>query len=635
MRTLRSNIRRALDVLAKAGLDIRPILRRVLGRVRSRAEMARWLAENPVGQVIDSRDTGFSSPGVSITMASRNRAHCIGDAIRSVQAQSFADWELIVIDDGSTDGTCDTVASFAGDPRIRYVWQPPLGMAKARNHGLRLARGALIAYLDDDNLLYPDFLAAAVDTFSRKPDVDCLYGALVADMRSDGGPRISCDRFDRERLVRQNFIDMGQLVHRHELIERYGGMDESLECACDWDLVLRLTREKPAYRLPVLAIRYRTMDKNRISDTRPSGLDYLKVRRKWFAVLKTPRLPRVLYVLSHDARLSDGHVETEIRCMRRWGVDVEAWSKHEVAGPDESSVPVHRGDLGDAIAEVNPDVLHVHGLHAAIAHSEVLAAAGLPVTAWAPDFRAGAADNQVQQLLTQCWMRRIYHPSPRLADVDGSPKLRRQTAAFDTSLFRPAAAKDRRLVLLRTSAALARWDLPFFVGLASCVPDHRFVLAVATGSRHGADVEEMVAHWRQVGTPGELLVGVPRDELVSLIERAGLYLHTVAPADQGDASPIGMPTSIAEAMATGGHILVRDRGALVEYVGDAGRAYRDMDHAAALIRASAKWSDDEWHRALLRSVNRSFSNFADELALRPLFEDWCNILAECLTGFRD
>jgi cell pole-organizing protein PopZ len=69
---------------------------------------------------------------------------------------------------------------------------------------------------------------------------------------------------------------------------------------------------------------------------------------------------------------------------------------------------------------------------------------------------------------------------------------------------------------------------------------------------------------------------------------------------------------------------------LVEYVGDAGRAYRDMDHAAALIRASARWSDDEWHRAFLRSVNRSFSNFADELALRPMFEDWCDILAERL-----
>jgi glycosyltransferase involved in cell wall biosynthesis len=629
MQTLRSHIRRALDVLAKAGLDIRPILR-VLASVRSGAEMARWLAEHPIGTVIDSRDSGFSSPVVSITMVSRNRAHCIGDAIRSVQAQSFADWELIVIDDGSTDGTRDAVAKFTRDPRIRYVWQPPQGMAKARNHSLRLARGVFIAYLDDDNLFYPDFLAAAVDTFSRKPDVDCLYGALVADIRLDGGPRIWCDPFDRERLVRQNFIDMGMLVHRYELIERYGGIDESIEWACDWDLVLRLTHEKPAYRLPVLAIRHRTMDKNRMRrrDTRQFGFDYLKVRRKWFPVPKTPRLPHVLYVLSHDPRLNDSHVETEIRCMRRWGIHVEAWSKQEVASPYETSVPVHRGALSEAIAEVNPDVLHIHGLNAAIAHSEVLAAAGLPVTAWAPDFRA--TDNNIHQLLTQGWMRRIYHPSLELADDGGSPKLRRQTAAFDTSLFRPAAEKDRRLVLLRTSAALASLDLPFFFGLASRVSDHRLVLAVATCNRREANVEELVAHWRQVGAPGELLVDVPRDELVSLIERAGIFLHTAALADQGDASPIGLPTAIAEAMATGGHILVRDRGPLVEYVGDAGRAYRDVNHAAALIRACARWSDDEWHRAFLRSVNRSFSNFADELALRPLFEDWCDLLAERL-----
>jgi hypothetical protein len=55
-----------------------------------------------------------------------------------------------------------------------------------------------------------------------------------------------------------------------------------------------------------------------------------------------------------------------------------------------------------------------------------------------------------------------------------------------------------------------------------------------------------------------------------------------------------------------------------------------MDHAAELIRASARWSDDQWQRAWLRSVNRAFSNFADELVLRPLFEDWCEILGERL-----
>ena len=81
------------------------------------------------------------SPVVSVVVPTLNRAPVVADAIASVQAQQFRDWELIVVDDGSTDSTASIVEPFLADKRIRYVYQPSAGVAAARNHGIRLRAG--------------------------------------------------------------------------------------------------------------------------------------------------------------------------------------------------------------------------------------------------------------------------------------------------------------------------------------------------------------------------------------------------------------------------------------------------------------------------------------------------------------
>jgi hypothetical protein len=625
MQPLRLHIRSWLEALARAGLDARPFLRAALAGAaaipRSRKDL--WLARNPGPFAITGDIFGLPSPVVSVSMVSRNRAYCIGDAIRSVQAQSFTDWELIVIDDGSTDDTRAAVARFTDDPRIRYVRQRPLGMAAARNHSLRLARGQFIAYLDDDNLLYPDFLAAAVLTFSRLPDVDCLYGARIDEASSVRVNRIFFESFERARLLRYNIIDMGMLVHRRGLLDRYGGIDENIEIACDWDFALRITRDKPAHRMLAPAVRYRSIDAARMSVVRPLGEDYLKIQRKWFAAPTTPRLPRVLFLLPPDAG-RDGYAQTEARCMRQWGTDMAAWSEHGESGnPGGFPVPLHGGSLIDATAAFRPDCVHVHGLKCAATHAGALATAGLPVTIWAPDF--DAADERMRGLLAQDWIARAYCPTHRVAPAGTASKLRPQATPFDTSLFRPAARKDRSLILQVSGAAE---DWPSFLDLPRRFPTHHFVLAVPGVPETDAAAAGLLARWRERGAPGRLLFDPPRAEMVSLYEHAGIYLHAGVPADGEDRSGIPTPIAIAQAMATGAHILVPQVSPLVEQAGDAGRPYRNMAQAAKLIGTCAKWSDAEWNEAWVRSVNRSFIYFADELVLRPLFDDWCAILAE-------
>jgi hypothetical protein len=222
----------------------------------------------------------FGSPAVSVITPTWNRAALVGAAVRSVQAQRFADWELLVVDDGSTDDTAKVLAAFASDMRIRYVAQAHAGQCSARNHGLRLARGALIAYLDSDNVWYPNYLAMAVALFAAHPEVDCAYGGMVTDLHRRG-ERILFDPFDRARLLKGNFIGMSTFIHRRALVDRYGPFDEELRTLEDWDLILRYTAHAPAYRLPVLAVRYRTLDDKRVLAREPPAPAQARIQEKW------------------------------------------------------------------------------------------------------------------------------------------------------------------------------------------------------------------------------------------------------------------------------------------------------------------------------------------------------------------
>jgi glycosyltransferase involved in cell wall biosynthesis len=224
------------------------------------------------------------NPAVSIIMPTWNRAQLISDAIRSVQAQYYINWELIIIDDGSTDNTEQAVATFTCDTRICYIKQSHAGPAAARNLGLVRAKGAFVAYLDSDNLWYPGFLAAAVAAFVEDAARECLYGAVVSEKHFPRGQKdILFEPFDRQRLLAGNYIDMSSIVHRRELFIKYGGFDETLTRLLDWDLILRYTRDFPAYALPVLAVRYRAVDDKRISDNMPLEINFQKIVAKWKA----------------------------------------------------------------------------------------------------------------------------------------------------------------------------------------------------------------------------------------------------------------------------------------------------------------------------------------------------------------
>ncbi len=123
--------------------------------------------------------TDSAPVAVSIILPTYNRAAFLPGALASIRAQTFAAWELIVVDDGSTDGTGELVASRFREVRqpTRYVFQPNAGFYAARRAGVALARGKYLAFLDSDDLWLPHHLSAGVAALEANPDVDWVFAA--------------------------------------------------------------------------------------------------------------------------------------------------------------------------------------------------------------------------------------------------------------------------------------------------------------------------------------------------------------------------------------------------------------------------------------------------------------------------
>ncbi|MBI3009552.1 MAG: glycosyltransferase family 2 protein, partial [Candidatus Omnitrophica bacterium] len=115
----------------------------------------------------------MSFPLVSVIIPTYNRASMLREALESVRHQTVKDLEILVIDDGSTDETTQVVAGF-GEPAI-YFKQLNQGVAAARNLGIRKSRGVFVAFLDSDDLWYPQKLERQIDYLSTHPDIGLLY----------------------------------------------------------------------------------------------------------------------------------------------------------------------------------------------------------------------------------------------------------------------------------------------------------------------------------------------------------------------------------------------------------------------------------------------------------------------------
>lgn len=187
-------------------------------------------------------------PTVSVVIPTYNAAWCVGRAIDSVLAQSWQDLELIVVDDGSTDGTAGVLQGY-GD-RILRIDQSNAGMSAARNAGIGAARGRYIAFLDADDRWLPDKLARQVPLLEQRFDLAfCSVCARLEDRDGRTVGEWGCAAGDDASLpeIFANHATIAggasSVLARSEIVKRLGGFDATLRGAEDTDLWVRLAAE--------------------------------------------------------------------------------------------------------------------------------------------------------------------------------------------------------------------------------------------------------------------------------------------------------------------------------------------------------------------------------------------------------
>lgn len=201
------------------------------------------------------------TPRVSVVMAAKNYARFLPTAVESVFAQTFADWELVVIDDGSTDDTPAAVKPFLSDPRVRYVRSDKLGQSRAKNLGIRLSRGDVIAFLDADDAWRPTKLEKQLALL--REDVGVVF--CGRELIDESGNKLTKQPTANpptgrvlDAMFVQNFVCFSSAMVRRQVFDHVGSFDPLWDLAIDFDLWLRVARRYSFAYVPEPLVLYRT-----------------------------------------------------------------------------------------------------------------------------------------------------------------------------------------------------------------------------------------------------------------------------------------------------------------------------------------------------------------------------------------
>ena len=216
--------------------------------------------------VRQSNLTDSSNSEVSIVMPVFNRESLVASAIESVARQRFTNWELIIVDDGSSDNSLEvvrqTVKSLAIEDKTQILeLDKNRGVSHARNQGLAVASAPIIAYLDSDNTWDRDYLYLITAAFAENPEANSVYAGQYVYFFNEvlnglylAGIRLQ--PFDRPLLEQENYIDLNIFAHRKNLYEQLGGFNEQMRRLVDWDLILKYTRQQEPLLIPALLAQY-------------------------------------------------------------------------------------------------------------------------------------------------------------------------------------------------------------------------------------------------------------------------------------------------------------------------------------------------------------------------------------------
>jgi glycosyltransferase involved in cell wall biosynthesis len=590
--------------------DVEAFTRLQIGGIERRAASAALVARiDPVTAWIASQELPNSIP-ISVILATRNRCELLDRAIASVRKQRYPNWELIVIDDGSTDGTPELLTRVVSeDDRITVITLTQSGVGSARNFGLEAATGDVICYLDDDNEMQPLWLKSVAWSFGQNPDLEFLYGARIVEVdegvsaNRDTLPALMFESFDRSRLEVSNFIDLGVIAHLREL--EGARFDESLHALGDWDLILRLTTDRSPLPLPVVASMYTTSSDNRISHSLDRNQFEAAIQARMLRERERPL--RVLAYNSLFPLVTETYVADEMKALSANGM-VLAWcTDHWSPSPARVVEPLYV-DLDTAVEEFEPDVLFIFWAVFCASKLDDLTRIGKPfaLRVHSFDFDLDLIDRvRANPLCLGIWA----YPH-HATQIEGSHPL--------VALVRPdknfPEPTSERPIVLSVSAAVPKRDWPVLVAtfaeLARKGVDCRIIVGITDQAEQVLKrIRELI---RESGAAIMMSIDVPHDQVIELLSRTAVVVYTKEPGH-----PFGMPLSIIEGMCAGSSVIVPAYPDVELVAGPNCRAYVDKDDIVRhTLEILAGGPEVEAEQAFNREFGRA--HFADP-ALGTMF----------------
>lgn len=225
-------------------------------------------------------------PTVSVIIPTYRRSHLVGQAIESVLAQSYTDYEVIVVNDGSTDKTAEVLARFGN--KISVVHQRNKGLSAARNAGIRIAQGRYIAFLDDDDLWLPHKLEKQIACLEAHPKIGLVYSDMFCFnengmlpntwAKANPGPQVPL----LWTLFVRNFIPVPTVVIRRECLDAVGLFDETLTSCEDYDMWLRIIPKWQVHSINEPLAHYRQSPDSMQNNEERMFVNWLRVKEKAF-----------------------------------------------------------------------------------------------------------------------------------------------------------------------------------------------------------------------------------------------------------------------------------------------------------------------------------------------------------------
>lgn len=215
-------------------------------------------------------------PKVDVIIPAYNAARYLPAAIESVMAQTFEDWRILLVDDGSMDNTADVVAPYVDKlgPKLRYIKQANSGLPAARNAAIANSSAEFLALLDADDVWLPCRLSESLKCFEGRPQVGIAYGF---NSRVDVEGKV-IDTFDQAQkhgegriapyiYMRKVYLPCPTVTFRRKCVDEVGGFDESLRATEDRDLWFRIALRYEVAFVPKVIAHYRTSPNSMSTDT--------------------------------------------------------------------------------------------------------------------------------------------------------------------------------------------------------------------------------------------------------------------------------------------------------------------------------------------------------------------------------